>query len=568
MEREENKATNKEFYIPHKPVVRESAETTKTRIVHDASARANPKVPSLNDCLETGPPLQNLIWNVLVRNRFHAVAIAGDLKQAFLQVRIREHERDALRFHWLKDLQSKEVEVLRFTQALFGLGPSPLLLAGVIKEHLRSLRPKYPKIVNEIEKSLYVDDLISGASSTSKALELKKTTKDIFSEASLELHKWHSNVKEVEKAEEQTVSRENQSYAKQQLRVKERETKLLGLTWNKDDGKIQVTIPRETTSCTKRGILGKLARIYDPLGLVSPLTLTRKTLYRDACDIRITWDEPLPSLLQHKWLKYEQNLPENVTVPRSLAKAEEPIESIDLHGFGDASGIGVSAAVYATVRQPSGVASGLVTAKSRLAKKGLTIPRLELVSSHMVTNLLHNVKESLQEFPVQRVVGWLDGTVALHWIRGNGNYKQFVGNRVQKIQEKSYIEWRHVTSVDNPADLGSRGGTVSKSANLWWSGPEWLIHEERWPPNITTSRAPWWGGQFERIVDLMKQALYKAGGSTVLTWNELQDVLLDVEIALNNRPLDYVEDDVQLPVLTNVLRNAKKCCGKDGQTNT
>ena len=203
--------------------------------------------------------------------------------------------------------------------------------------------------MNEIEKSLYVKDLISGASSTSKALELKKTAKDIFGEASFELHKWHSNVKEVEKAEEQTVSGENQSYAKQQLGVKEGETKLLGLTWNKDDDKIQVTILSETTSCTKRGILGKLARVYDPLGLVSPLTLTGKTLYRDACDLRIAWDEPLPNLLQHKWLKHEQNLPE--TVPRSLAKAEEPIESTDLHGFGDANGIGVSAAVYGNHRE-------------------------------------------------------------------------------------------------------------------------------------------------------------------------------------------------------------------------
>ena len=78
---------------------------------------------------------------------------------------------------------------------------------------------------------------------------------------------------------------------------------------------------------------------------------------------------------------------------------------------------------------------------------------------------------------------------------------------------------------------------------------DWLAqHEIKWQFN--TSRAPWRGGQFERIVGLMKQALYKVGGSTVLTWNELQDVLLDVEIALNNRLLDYVEDDVQLPVLT------------------
>ena len=78
----------KEFCIPHKPAICESAESIKIRIVFDGSARANERSPSLNDCLETGPPLQNLLWNVLLRNRFKAVALAGDLKQAFLQIRI------------------------------------------------------------------------------------------------------------------------------------------------------------------------------------------------------------------------------------------------------------------------------------------------------------------------------------------------------------------------------------------------------------------------------------------------------------------------------------------------
>ena len=78
---------------------------------------------------------------------------------------------------------------------------------------------------------------------------------------------------------------------------------------------------------------------------------------------------------------------------------------------------------------------------------------------------------------------------------------------------------------------------------------DWLAkYEIKWQFN--TSRAPWWGGQFERIVGLVKQALYKTGGSTSLTWNMLQNLLLDVEVALNNRPLSYVEDDPQLPVLT------------------
>ena len=58
------------------------------------------------------------------------------------------------------------------------------------------------------------------------------------------------------------------------------------------------------------------------------------------------------------------------------------------------------------------------------------------------------------------------------------------------------------------------------------------------------------GGQFERMVGLVKQALYKTIGRANLRWPQLEEVILDVEIALNNRPLAYQEDDVQLPALT------------------
>ena len=152
----------KEFYIRHKAVVRENAETTKMRIVYDASARESPSAASLNECLEVGPPLQNQLWSVMIRNRFYPVAIAGDLKQAFLQIRVRGADRDSLRFHWLKDLRSKQVETLRFTRVLFGLAPYPFLLAAVIKEHLQRYKSVNPKLVEEIESSMYVGDLITG----------------------------------------------------------------------------------------------------------------------------------------------------------------------------------------------------------------------------------------------------------------------------------------------------------------------------------------------------------------------------------------------------------------------
>jgi hypothetical protein len=89
--------------------------------------------------------------------------------KAFLQVRIRERERDAMRFHWCKDLQTRVIEVLRFTRALFGLAPSPFVLEGVIKQHLKNCRERYPDETDEILKSLYVADLISGGTTTAEA---------------------------------------------------------------------------------------------------------------------------------------------------------------------------------------------------------------------------------------------------------------------------------------------------------------------------------------------------------------------------------------------------------------
>ena len=488
VERVQDKPAAKEFYIPHKAVVRDAAESTKLRIVYDASARPNGSSPSLNECLEPGPPLQNKLWSVIVRNRFHPVALAGDLKQAFLQIRIRETDRDVMRFHWLKDLVSKEVETLRFTRALFGLAVSPFLLGGVIDQHLQSLEAKYPEGVDEIRKSFYVDDLISGGETITKAQHLKGSARSIFGEAKFELHKWHSNVPALE-SEEPTTEEIEQSYAKEQLGgVREGETKLLGMPWNKESDTIEVSFPETTVEkVTKREILATTAKIYDPLGLVSPVTLVGKMLYRQACDMKFPWDQELPSDLRSCWKEWEKTTEENLRVPRSLVKFQEPIQAIDLHAFGDTSQNGVSTAVYAVVIQESGENQGLISAKSRLAKKGLTIPRLELVAGHMSANLLHNVMEALQGFPIREVYSWLDSTVALHWIKGNGDYRQFVQNRVHKIQEKSFIKWGHVTSEENLADLGSRGGRVNGTTSLWLRGPAWLPHPDKWPTPIVTS---------------------------------------------------------------------------------
>ena len=132
------------------------------------------------------------------------------------------------------------------------------------------------------------------------------------------------------------------------------------------------------------------------------------------------------------------------------------------------------------------MSKGLIAAKSRLAKKNLTIPRLELVSAHMAANLVENVRVALEGYPIKSVHGWSDSTVALHWIKGGGTYKQFVANRVRKINDKDYIEWRHVDSKHNPADIGSRGCKADQLCNVWLPGPQWLSKPEEWPGDVVT----------------------------------------------------------------------------------
>ncbi len=486
VESAESPAKGVEFYLPHKLVVREMAKTTKVRIVYDASAKETRDSPSLNDCLYPGPPLQNKLWDVLVHQRGYPIVISGDIQKAFLQVRVRENERDALRFHWRCEKDS-QLETLRFTRVLFGLAPSPFLLAGVIEQHLSLWEERYPDIVAELRKSLYVDDLLTGGQTIAQAADRKEKAIEVFEDAKFTLHKWNSNASELESNGEAAVGNDEETYAKQQLGGDLTQTTMLGLKWNKSKDTLTVTFPTvdSNTTTTKRTILSKLAKVYDPLGLVSPIILEGKLIFRDVCKTKVPWDADIREPLRRRWNEWEKSLPKEVTVPRLIVNYREPVLSVELHTFGDASTKGVGAVVYSVVRQRSGTTQQLVAAKSRLAKEGLTIPRLELISAHMATNLVKNVQNALENLPEPTIYGWLDSTVALHWIHGEGQYRQFVANRVSKIKQHPEIGWRHVPTKDNPADIASRGGSLSETP-LWWSGPEWLDDPKEWPDNLVT----------------------------------------------------------------------------------
>ena len=137
-----------------------------------------------------------------------------------------------------------------------------------------------------------------------------------------------------------------------------------------------------------------------------PAHLIGKVLYREICELKILWNESVPQAIKLKWEKWKIDIVNKVDISRSLTLKEEPINSEDLHV------LGYCAVAYAEVSQPSKVNQGLIASKSRLSKKGITIPRLELIVTR--------IKAALRGLNIRSLPGWTGSTVVLHWLRDQG----------------------------------------------------------------------------------------------------------------------------------------------------
>ena len=133
-------------YIPHHPVDKDSS-TTPVRIVYDCSCRQSTNAPSLNDCLQTGPPLFTDMCSILLRFRTHPYALSTDIEKAFLHVRLNEQDRDLTRFLWLSNPSDPERPFItyRFKVVIFGSVSSPFMLNATLHYHLdnHNCYPRY-----------------------------------------------------------------------------------------------------------------------------------------------------------------------------------------------------------------------------------------------------------------------------------------------------------------------------------------------------------------------------------------------------------------------------------------
>ncbi|XP_053402917.1 uncharacterized protein LOC128558105 [Mercenaria mercenaria] len=244
------------------------------------------------------------------------------------------------------------------------------------------------------------------------------------------------------------------------------------------------------TTLTKRTILRKIATIFDPHGFVAPYIVRAKILMQELWLAGLNWDEIVPNEMNKTFLRWLSELKElkQIKIPRCIRhESYVQLKRVTLHAFGDASEKAYGSVVYARCEDSdNNISVRLVAAKSRVALvKTISIPRLELLAAVLCLILTLSICAALN-ICINNCTFWTDSMNVLHWIRNRSTiFKPFVANRIGEIQYHSNpIQWRHVQGKQNPADILSRGCSISylETNELWWNAPEFLKKNEcEWP---------------------------------------------------------------------------------------
>ena len=269
------------------------------------------------------------LTEILVRFRMYKYGVTADIEKAFLQVELDENDRDATRFFWLQDPTDAQSALItyRFKVVLFGATCSPFILSATLMRHFRD----NPSITStELQRTLYVDNVLTSFPDEHSLLKFYGESRKLLSDAGFNLRSWNSNNEEL------------QSVAKQEnIADSEESVKILGMRWNTEDDKLQyqqVQITQEETLFTKRDVLRLSSRIFDPLGLIIPVTVKAKLFMQSLWKAKLDWDEILPDEMSRKWTEIATDVEEatKVTISRMLVDGEKTQET-SLHVFTDAS---------------------------------------------------------------------------------------------------------------------------------------------------------------------------------------------------------------------------------------
>ncbi|KAG7295220.1 hypothetical protein JYU34_022191 [Plutella xylostella] len=461
------------FFLPHHGVLRPDKQSNKVRAVFDGSCKPKSGI-SLNDLLCNGPVVQRSLFDIILLFRTYKYTIQCDIRHMYRQIQIHPDLRCLQNILWR---EGGIMNVLQLQTVTYGLTSSAFLATRCLIELARLYKNDYPLASAAIINNSYVDDIQTGCDTIDQASQLKKELISIMKHANFNLHKWVSNTPEL-------LNDIPQTQIGSSCRDLDRDTsvaKILGILYDAQDDafKLSGRVLTPPKTVTKRSVLSSVSRLFDPMGLVGPVTMKAKLFVQELWQHKNTldWDTPLPAELHIIWDKLYTNLvgmPE-LTIPRYVQTAGA--DEVELIGYCDASAQGYGCCLYIKVKHGSQYSVHLLSSRSRLnsANSKLTIPKLELNGSLLLSKLAFHVSSLLN---IKNVHLFCDSKIVLGWLDTSPvKVPAYIGNRVQEIKKHTVgMSWHFTPGLLNPADILSRGADPLDLVNntLWKQGPDYL----------------------------------------------------------------------------------------------
>ncbi|XP_011503348.1 PREDICTED: uncharacterized protein LOC105366554 [Ceratosolen solmsi marchali] len=344
----------------------------------------------------------------------------------YRQIKIHKDDWDLQRILWIDE--NGAIVPYHLTTVTYGTKAAPYLAVRTLLQLVKDEGSKYPLAVPPITHGRYFDDIFGSADTPEQLVEVALQLRDLCKAGGFPLAKWHAT-------HQDGISAINVDQNDNNIQSDDYYTKILGLTWSPQEDKFTFTTGKALTpvdKLTKRLVLSKVARIFDPLGFATPV-----------------WDEKLPPQLLLKWSTIRKDLSDltEISIPRWLNM--KTTSTIELHGFSDASQLAMSAVIYVSAHESDDVKTTLVCSKTKVAPlKPMTIPRLELTAVLLLSKLMRYVQAKLK-MDLKATYMWTDSRVTLAWIKTHpARWKEFIRNRVSNIQNlTSGTHWRYVPAL-------------------------------------------------------------------------------------------------------------------------
>ena len=480
------------IFIPHRPVLKTEAQvTTKIRPVFNCSLKTSKNLPSLNEAAYPGIDLMSSLLQLILKFRCNKFVILADIRQAFLSIKLlTDEDRNRFCFFWV---ENGKVITYRYTTLVFGFVSSPFILHFVLKHHAS----KFPDDLCSrlLASNFYVDNLLY---SSNDPLELEYVYKEAcvrMDEASFNLRSWNSNLPLLNSIFETDGRLATHGCP---------EEKVLGYRYNLQNDSLSVAkVEINSSAVSKRQILSAIASVFDPLGLVVPITLSGKILMRHIWGLspKVGWDTVLDSDIINEWKKIASNLNKisELSFKRMVLSKDQ---EYGLHVFCDSSKTCFGFVVYACSENHS----ELVFSKSKMAPlKELSIPCLELMAVVLAFKCMPSILASFEDIKFKFLNFIVDAQVVLSWLLTNDPKckSKLVKNRLKDIElaknelstkYKLPVYFRYTDTISNPADLLTKSISFKKFKDIkqfWENGPSFLSNDfSKWPKHQLLSISP------------------------------------------------------------------------------